>query len=168
MDKPSTDSTRALRQAFGAFPTGVTVITALRGDGTPAGLTVNSFCSLSLEPPLLLWSLTASSPNRALFEAASHFAVSVLAHDQEHVSKRFAGNGAAPSVKLNKFDGIALDKHVSGIPLIHGAAAQFVCKRHAHYPGGDHIIFSGEVEWYHRSHAAPLVFHAGHYKKLES
>ena len=175
MDKTISEPTRALRQAFGAFATGVTVITALRADSSPAGITVNSFSSLSLDPPMVLWSLMASSPNRPVFELASHFAVSILAHDQEHISKRFAGNGGAPQAaqaaltrQQNKFDGIALDKHVSGIPLIHGAAAQFVCKRHAQYPGGDHLIFVGEVEWHHRSHAVPLLFHAGHYKKLEA
>ena len=157
------DAARALRNAFGAFPTGVTIITTRDSQGSAVGLTVNSFTSVSLDPPLVLWSLAGDSPSRALFESTDTFAVSVLAQGQEDISKRFAAKGAT---RADKFKGVALDSHPSGLPLIHGAAAQFICRRQTTLPGGDHVIFLGEVTWFHRAHHAPLVFYAGHYRKL--
>jgi flavin reductase (DIM6/NTAB) family NADH-FMN oxidoreductase RutF len=116
--------TRRLRDTLGAYPTGVTVVTTRGPDGRAVGLTVNSFASLSLEPPLLLWSLANRSPNRRAFRAASHFAINVLAAGQETLARRFANPAVA-----DKFDGVAWQPSPAhGVPLLDGALAHFVCE----------------------------------------
>ena len=145
------------RKALGAFATGVTIITTRAEDGSPLGLTVNSFNSVSLNPPLVLWSLAENSLSLPAFQAAKHWAVHVLAADQDQLSARFARRGA------DKFSGLELDAGVGGIPLLRGCSARFQCSTAFQYQGGDHVIFVGNVLAFDRSDEAPLVFHSGRY-----
>lgn len=147
----------AYRAALGTFATGVTVITARSRDGTPVGLTANSFNSVSLDPPMVLWSLAKKSMSLPAFKAASHWAVHVLAADQEALSGRFARAGS------DKFAGLEVGANAQGVPLLAGCAARFECKTSFQYEGGDHLIFVGEVTAFERAERPPLVFHAGRY-----
>lgn len=148
---------REFRAALGCFATGVTVVTTRNGEGAPVGLTANSFNSVSLSPPLVLWSLARSSPSLAAFSAAPHWVVHILAADQEDLSKRFATRG------IDKFAGLDFDTGVDSVPLLRGCAARFQCRTAFQYDGGDHVIFVGEVIGFDRSPASPLVFHDGRY-----
>lgn len=148
---------REFRKALGSFATGVTIITTRGADGAPVGLTCSSFNSVSLDPPLVLWSLENASLSLPAFQGAKHWAVHVLAADQEELSGRFARRGAS------KFAGLALEEGVGGIPLLTGCTARFQCRNAFQYDGGDHVIFVGEVERFDRTEAAPLVFHGGRY-----
>lgn len=151
-------STREFRRALGRFATGVTVVTARGPDGALAGLTVNSFNSVSLSPPLVLWSLGRTSPSHEIFEVASHFAVNVLGADQMELSNRFARSGA------HKFDGVEWAAGQQGCPLLPRCCAWFECRVVARYPGGDHTIFIGEVEKFqHDVTREPLVYFGGEY-----
>lgn len=145
------------RKALGSFATGVTIITTRAADGTPMGLTANSFNSVSLNPPLVLWSLANSSMSLAAFRAASHWAVHVLGTDQEALSARFARRGES------KFVGLEVEEGVGGVPLLQGCSARFQCRTAFQYEGGDHVIFLGEVLSFDRNEAPPLVFHGGRY-----
>jgi flavin reductase (DIM6/NTAB) family NADH-FMN oxidoreductase RutF len=146
-----------LRRALGCFPTGVTVITTLDPDGAFVGLTVNSFNSLSLDPPLILWSLGTRSSNRRAFEAAGHFAVNILAEDQAAISRRFA------SPARHKFHGVATHAGLAGAPLIEGCAAYIECRTHSTQVAGDHLLFIGRVERVHTAGRRPLVYAGGRY-----
>lgn len=158
---PAPFDCRAFRNALGGFATGVTVVTAMAADGTPVGLTVSSFNSVSLEPPLVLWSLSANSPSLGIFESASHFAVNVLAANQEEVSNRFA------SRLEDKFDGVAWQPGLGGAPVLAGTCASFECANVARHAGGDHLIFIGQVERFTQDPAQPpLVFQGGRYRRL--
>jgi len=145
------------RKALGAFATGVTIITTKAADGSLIGLTANSFNSVSLNPPLVLWSLAETAASLPVFRAAEHWAVHVLASDQEELSGRFARRG------IDKFAGLDIETGVGGIPLLKGCTARFECRNAFQYEGGDHIIFVGEVLNFSRSESAPLVFHGGKY-----
>jgi 3-hydroxy-9,10-secoandrosta-1,3,5(10)-triene-9,17-dione monooxygenase reductase component len=145
------------RKALGSFATGVTIITTRAPDGTPVGLTANSFNSVSLQPPLVLWSLANTSMSLATFRAAQHWAVHVLATDQEELSARFAKRGES------KFAGLDVEEGVGGVPMLQGCSARFQCKTAFQYEGGDHVIFLGEVLAFDRNEMAPLVFHGGRY-----
>ncbi|MGJ8670231.1 MAG: flavin reductase [Oceanococcus sp.] len=147
----------AFRQALGSFATGVTIITTRTEDGEPLGLTVNSFNSVSLNPPMVLWSLAETYKGYEAFKKASHWAVHVLATDQEDLSNRFAGKAD------DKFSGLEFDDGINGNPLLKGCAARFECKTAFQYEGGDHLIFVGEVESFDQCDSAPLVFHSGRY-----
>ncbi|MDR0226173.1 MAG: flavin reductase family protein [Burkholderiaceae bacterium] len=149
---------RDLRRALGRFATGVTVITTRAGDGRRVGMTANSFSSVSLDPPLVLWSLSRQAPSAADFTGASHFAIHVLAAHQHHLSRRFA------TPQADKFGGLDCCEGVAGLPLIDGVIARFVCRNLRQYDGGDHLIFIGEVECYERFDGEPLVFHSGYYQ----
>lgn len=161
------DAGRLLRQALGAYPTGVTIVSARAPDGRAVGLTVNSFASLSLDPPLLLWSLANRSPNLRAFRSASHFAINVLARDQAALAKRFAS-----AAVLDKFDGVRLREspltmtHLA--PLIEGAVAHFVCASRDALEAGDHTLFIGRIEHHHCEQREPLVFHGGEFAGLVS
>ncbi|HTH98866.1 MAG TPA: flavin reductase family protein [Stellaceae bacterium] len=150
----------AFRHALGSFVTGVTIVTTLRPDGEPIGLTANSFNSVSLDPPLVLWSLNRASPNLAAFEAAGYFAINILAAEQMHLSQRFARH------RPDKFDGVPWQPGIGGTPLIDGVVAQFCCRHVASHDGGDHIIFIGEVEAFTHSDRRPLVFAHGRYMDM--
>ncbi|MBB2910453.1 flavin reductase (DIM6/NTAB) family NADH-FMN oxidoreductase RutF [Streptosporangium becharense] len=149
---------RSLREAFGQYATGVAVVTAALPGGGRAGVTVNSFTSVSLDPPLVLWCLSRRAPSAPAFLAAGRFAVNVLAADQEHLSRRFA----TPSP--DKFAGVETGRGPGGVPLLAGALARFTCRTATTYDGGDHLIFVGEVEHFERSDGEPLVFHSGGYR----
>ncbi|HYH19946.1 MAG TPA: flavin reductase family protein [Azospirillum sp.] len=146
------DDPRDLRRALGTFATGVTVVTTVGEGGQPIGLTVNSFSSVSLEPPLVLWSLVLKSPQLEVFRAARHFAVNILSDAQEALCRQFA----APVP--DRFAGVAWRPGVGGVPVIEGAVAQFECVTETSHPGGDHEIFIGRVARYRWSQRAPLLF----------
>ena len=149
-----------LRLALGRFVTGVTIVTCRDAAGRPVGLTANSFNALSLEPPLVLWSLRRISPSIEAFASATHFTINVLAEDQIHLSRRFARPSNA------KFDEGEWTDGQGGAPMLAGSVAVFECRRRSHHEAGDHILFIGEVERITGSAAAPLVYHAGHYRAL--
>jgi 3-hydroxy-9,10-secoandrosta-1,3,5(10)-triene-9,17-dione monooxygenase reductase component len=149
-----------LRQALGRFVTGVTIVTCRDENGEPVGLTANSFNALSLEPPLVLWSLRQSSSSIDAFTNASHFAINVLAADQVELSRRFARPSSA------KFDEGEWTDGQGGAPLLAGCVAVFECRRRSHHTAGDHVLFIGAVERIGGSASIPLVYHAGHYRTL--
>ncbi len=146
-----------LRSALGSFVTGVTIMTACDSNSRDVGVTANSFNSVSLDPPMVLWSLARTSGSLPVFADASHFVVHILAADQEHLSNRFARSAA------DKFDGLAIERGAGGAPLLPGTTARFQCRTAYKYDGGDHIIFVGEVEEFESSARPPLAFHGGRY-----
>ena len=148
---------RDLRKALGCFGTGVTIITAFAGDKRRVGLTVNSFASVSLNPPLVLWSLVSHSPNLSVFQEASHFTVNVLARHQEVLARNFA----LPS--HDKFAEIACKPGLGGAPVIDDVLAHFECRNAYRYYGGDHVIFLGVVEAYRYGTGEPLLFSRGQF-----
>jgi 3-hydroxy-9,10-secoandrosta-1,3,5(10)-triene-9,17-dione monooxygenase reductase component len=160
-NKPMSDNrefdAREFRNALGAFATGVTVVTTAAPDGSRAGVTANSFNSVSLDPPMILWSLARSSRNLATFELAPYWAVHILAADQDHLSNHFAKSSA------DKFVGLEIETGMGGIPLLKDYATRLQCKTAFKYEGGDHVIFVGEVLSFDRRDVAPLVFHGGKY-----
>jgi flavin reductase (DIM6/NTAB) family NADH-FMN oxidoreductase RutF len=151
-------NSRAFRNALGTFPTGVAVVTTCTAHGRPVGLTVNSFSSLSLDPPLILWSLKVNSPSLATFDHSPYFAVNILAEDQVKMSKRFAAS------RPRKFAKLELRAGVGGVPLLAGCAAHLECRRVGRHNGGDHVLYIGHVEQvaYDRT-KRPLVFYSGKY-----
>ena len=151
---------RDFRTALGCFPTGVCLITTLGPDGARVGMTANSFSSVSLDPPMVLWSLARTASSAPIFRDAEYFAINVLAEGDEEISSHFARSGAD---KFALFGG-RFDEGIAGVPLLQGAVATFEChSRHRHY-GGDHIIVIGVVERYaYDTSRAPLVFHRGRY-----
>lgn len=150
------------RKALGAFATGVTIITTKDQDEKPVGVTASSFNSVSLDPPLVLWSLSKTSLSRTAFEKSGHFAIHVLADTQDDLSNRFARSGAS------KFDGIDWNDGELSSPLLPDFAAIFECRTKYQYEGGDHIIFVGEVVSFEVHDKAPLLFHAGAYAERRS
>jgi flavin reductase (DIM6/NTAB) family NADH-FMN oxidoreductase RutF len=156
----STIDPRDFRNALGTFATGVTIVTAMAGDGKPYGLTCNSFASVSINPPLVLWSLGMYSQGLSVFQNASHFAVNVLGVSQRSLAARFAK--ASP----NKFDGIDWKPGLGNVPLLPDSVAYFQCRAANRYYGGDHVIFLGAVEAYTYNHKEPLLFVRGDYGRL--
>ncbi|HWI12559.1 MAG TPA: flavin reductase family protein [Burkholderiaceae bacterium] len=151
-------STRDFRAALGMFATGVTIVTARDSQGAPVGLTANSFNSVSLSPPLVLWSLARSAGSMPAFERGSHYAINILAADQHLLAERFASKAA------DRFEGVAFREGAGGAPILDGSAAVFECFNRSRYEEGDHVIFVGEVERCHRrAGAQPLIFHGGRY-----
>ena len=156
--RPPSFSAQEFRVALGMFATGVTIVTARSAEGQVIGLTANSFNSVSLSPPLVLWSLSQAAASLSVFSAGSHYAINVLASDQKALAERFASKGA------DRWTGVAFDEGAGGAPLLHGAAATFECFNRSRYEEGDHVIFVGEVErCTHRHGASPLLFHGGRY-----
>ena len=149
-----------LRQALGRFATGVTIVTCIDADGERIGLTANSFNALSLDPPLVLWSLRRSSASLAAFAQASHFAVNLLAEAQVDLSRRFAAPGE------HKFAEGTWSAGHFGAPVLAGCAAVFECAMASSQRAGDHVLFIGEVLALLESPVPPLVFQAGHYRLL--
>jgi 3-hydroxy-9,10-secoandrosta-1,3,5(10)-triene-9,17-dione monooxygenase reductase component len=149
-----------LRRALGTFVTGVTVVTTRTAAGDPVGLTVNSFNTVSLSPPLVLWSLSLHAASFEAFVQSSHFVVNVLGAHQIPLSERFAATGG------DKFAGVAWRKALADMPLLEGTAASFTCRNAHRFPGGDHLIFVGEVVAFERSARAPLVYANGGYAEL--
>lgn len=156
--KPPSFSARDFRAALGAFATGVTIVTARTPDGELVGFTANSFNSVSLNPPLVLWSLSRQARSLATLSTGSHYAINVLAADQRPLAERFAAQG------VDRWAGVDFAEGVAGAPLLAGASASFECFNRSRYDEGDHVIFVGEVErCRHRSGASPLLFHGGKY-----
>lgn len=145
------------RNALGTFTTGVTVITARGADGNPVGVTANSFNSVSLDPPLVLWSLAKNAGSLPVFEETDYFAVHILSNEQQDLSNRFASRGE------DKFKDLDVPNGLGNTPLLADCCARMQCKTAYRYEGGDHIIFVGEVLDLERSEATPLVFQAGKY-----
>ena len=151
-------STADFRAALGMFATGVTIVTARGADGEPVGLTANSFNSVSLEPPLVLWSLARSAGSMPAFERGSHYTINILAADQHALAERFASKAA------DRFRDLMFREGAGGAPILDGAAAVFECFNRSRYEEGDHVIFVGEVErCEQRAGAQPLIFHGGRY-----
>lgn len=148
---------RELRDVFGTFVTGVTVVTTRDAQGTPHGVTANSFSSVSIDPPLVLWSQSLKANSFPAFRDSEHFVVNILAEQQVDVSQRFARAGT------DKFDGVAVSSNEHGMPRIEGSTAFIECRKVATYPGGDHAVFLGQVERFHRTHSRPLAFGNGKY-----
>ena len=154
-------SERDFRDALAQFATGVAVVTA-EVDGRLLGSTVSSFSSVSLDPPLVLFSLARSALTYPLWRQATHFGVTVLGEDQSAISTRFAQSGA------DKWEGLAPLRGAAGIPVIAGGLVTFECETYALYDGGDHEIVVGRVLSFSRGEAPPLLFHGGRYRRLHS
>ncbi len=138
------------------FATGVTIVTARTTEGKLVGLTANSFNSVSLDPPLVLWSLARAAASMLAFSTGSHYAINILTAGQQALAKRFAAKG------VDRFADVAFGDGVGGAPLLVGAAASFECFNRSRYEEGDHVIFVGEVErCSYRAGASPLLFHGG-------
>lgn len=148
---------KALRQAFGTFATGVTVVTTRQPDGTPRGFTANSFTSVSLDPPLLLVCLAKTAHSADTFATAPHFAVNILAEDQKAVSGLFASR--AP----DKFAQCAWTPGPADMPLIDGSLAQFTCAAHQLVDAGDHLILIGRIDHFATTEGQPLGYFRGTY-----
>ena len=162
MDSPAPSSSRTdansdFRTALGTFATGVTIATTLDENGVPVGVTASSFNSVSLDPPMVLWSLSKSSFSRRAFTNSGRFAVHVLSEEQAALSDRFARS------QTDKWDGLAWHKGAHGSPLLDQHAAVFECRTAHEYDGGDHIILVGEVLAFQAYDKAPLLFHQGQY-----
>lgn len=160
MINPARDS-RAFRDALGLFATGITIVTTRARNGEPVGLTVNSFNSVSLDPPLVLWSLMLGSPSEEAFRACSHYAVHVLGDHQEALSTRFAGS------REQRFAGLQTASGLGDSPLIEGCLARFECRNDIQYAGGDHLIFVGRVERFERGAGHPLLYFGGGYRGID-
>ena len=146
------------RAALGMFATGVTIVTARAEDGTLVGLTANSFNSVSLSPPLVLWSLARRAGSMPVFSRGSHYAINILAADQKELAQRFATRD------IDRFAGVKFREGCGGAPVLEGCAAVFECANRSQYEEGDHVIFVGEVEACSRAdQAQPLIFHGGRY-----
>ena len=152
---------RSFRQALGQFPTGVAVVTAAHG-GRVIGMTANSFSSVSLDPPLVLWSVAKSSPNHDAFVAADAFAVHFLGADHRDLALRFGSRG------IDKFAGLIYVTGRTGAPLLEGLAPIFECKAWARYPGGDHTILVGEVVHMTERTHDPLLFPSGELRRIDA
>ncbi len=153
---------RDFRNALGLFATGVTIVTTRTATGDPIGLTANSFSSVSLAPPLVLWSLSLRSPNLPNFLQATHFAINVLARDQIALSQRFS------KPIPNKFEGVACSEGRERLPLLDGAAAQFECRTEARHYAGDHVIFIGHVLKYTHAERDALGYFRGRYAAMNT
>jgi len=150
----------AFRRALGRYPTGVTVVTTRSPRSGPIGLTVNSFASVSLYPPLILWSLGEDSANAADFLAAEYFTINVLANDQAALARQFA------RTEGDRFADVALRDGCGGAPILEQALSVFECRQEAVHPGGDHHILVGRVARFTTRPGHPLVFHEGEFRTL--
>ena len=157
---PGPETTQDFRNALGCFATGVTVVTCQSEHG-PLGMTVNSFTSVSLDPPLVLWCPAKNSLRYQAFADAESFAIHMLADDQQDVCLRFARDG------LN-FDGIGLEKDAGGPPVISGSLAVLECTRHTLHDGGDHAIIVGRVAGAVVNPGEPLLFSKGRFGAFEN
>jgi flavin reductase (DIM6/NTAB) family NADH-FMN oxidoreductase RutF len=145
------------RQALSQFATGVTVITTRLADGSFRGLTASSFNSVSLEPPLVLWSLGAQANSLPIFSGNSHYVINVLGAGQAHLAERFSRRSDNP------FADVDYELSRTGLPILKGVSAWFECHNRSRYPEGDHVIFVGEVEQCSCQPQASLLFHGGQF-----
>jgi flavin reductase (DIM6/NTAB) family NADH-FMN oxidoreductase RutF len=151
---------RDFRNALGTYATGVTIITASGADTKPYGITCNSFASVSLNPPLVLWSIVLYSSSLSVFQNASHFAVNVLGASQQALANKFAKSSG------DKFTGVDWTPGLGDAPLLTESVANFQCRSVNRYYGGDHVIFLGAVEAYSYSPKEPLLFSRGGYGRF--
>lgn len=145
------------RRALSSFATGVGVVTTVDNNGEKAGITINSFNSVSLDPPLVLWSIGNDSQCFEIFTAAEYFAVNVLAKYQVDLCDRFALSSS------DKFDGLECDSGLKGVPILHDCCSSFVCQTEHLYDGGDHKIIVGRVLQFTDHEVDPLIFYRGHF-----
>jgi flavin reductase (DIM6/NTAB) family NADH-FMN oxidoreductase RutF len=155
--RPPAFTTREFRDALAQFATGVTVICAPGPEGRFVGFTANSFNSVSLDPPLVVWSLDRRAIGLGAFENAERYAINVLANDQVELARRFSRPHA------DRFAGVPYRLGMAGVPLIDGCVAWLECRQHARHRTGDHILFIGEVETCARNTGRGLVFHHGRF-----
>lgn len=151
---------RQLRNTLGAFATGVTVITTLDSDGTPRAMTANSFSSVSLDPPLVLWSIGKSAMAFNAFTCCQHFVVHVLKQEQQALSARVASREA------RTFDDLSMEHGIGNVPMFSDFLARIQCELHECLPGGDHIIVIGKVLDIELREGDPLLFYSGQYREL--
>jgi len=157
---PSLDQ-MALRRVCGAYATGVAIVSASCADGTHCGLTINSFTSVSLDPPLILWSLRSASPSLPHFDGEGPFAISILAEGQDALAMRFARPAE------NKFEGVPVQGGALGTPVIGGSVAHLECRPYSRMEAGDHIVFVWEVVAVSESPIeAPLAFFGGKFHRI--
>ncbi|MFC3107224.1 flavin reductase family protein [Undibacterium arcticum] len=145
------------RQALSQFATGVTVITTRLADGSFLGLTASSFNSVSIDPPLVLWSLSNQATSMPVFSANSHYVINVLGAGQHQLAEQFSRRVE------NRFDGVDFELSSTGHPILKGVSAWFECHNRSRYPEGDHVIFVGEVECCDVHPQRALVFHDGRF-----
>ena len=150
------------RQALSQFATGVTVITTRLADGSFRGLTASSFNSVSLDPPLVLWSLGNGANSLPIFSGNSHYVINVLSAGQAHLAQRFSRRTDKP------FEGVEYELSRTGQPILTGASAWFECHNRSRYPEGDHVIFVGEVEEGAFHPQASLIFHGGQFGSTQT
>ncbi|MBW8636999.1 flavin reductase family protein [Hoeflea sp. WL0058] len=148
---------RGLRNALGKFATGVAVATTVTQDGKPVGVTINSFTSVSLEPALVLWSLTRNSPNLRHFTGHGWFGINILSASQSEVSRVFA------SPTPDRFEKIDWRYGIHGVPVLDGTLARFECEVERVADGGDHLVFFGHVHAHNEEEREPLLFFSGQY-----
>lgn len=150
------DAAGEFRRVMGQFATGVTIMTTIAADGTPHGMTVNSFSSLSLDPPLVLWSIRQTSASYPVFKTAQHFAINILSSAQEETSRIF-------SKPVDRFAEVKWEEGIERLPLIKGSLAWVQCEMHSGMPGGDHTIFIGKVIRAQTFNKTPLLYWRGTY-----
>lgn len=155
---PGPERSRDFRDALARFATGITVVTTITPRG-PQAITANSFASVSLDPPIVLWSIGRQSKRFAAFAECSHFAIHVLSSGQCDLSQRFARSGQG-------FDGLAYEFGEGGVPLLEGCLSRFECRRWSGHEGGDHLIVLGAVTAASIGDGEPLVFFGGDYGRL--
>src|SRR6266853_67169 len=151
---------RDFRNALGTYATGITIITVAMADGKPYGLTCNSFASVSLNPPLVLWSLGLYSSSLSVFQNANHFVINVLGTSQQALANKFAKSSE------DKFAGVEWTPGLGNAPLLADSVATFQCRAANRYYGGDHVIFLGAVEAYSYNREEPLLFARGGYGRF--
>jgi len=157
---PGAFDATAFRRCLGEYVTGVTVITTVDAQGVPYGVTANSFSSVSLDPPLVLWSMRLNASSFPAYSQAEHFGINILAEDQVEISNRFAKSGP------DRFAGVATRPGMSGVPMIDGCVAQLECRRETNYPGGDHVVFICRVLRIDTLPRKPLAFRSGKYMSI--
>ena len=156
-----TIDTKELRFAFGNFATGITIVTSLDADGEPLGITANSFSSVSLDPPLVLFSVDRGAYSLEAFQISRRFAINILSTDQEDMSNRFA------KASVDKWSGVDFETWETGCPILTGSLASFDCRTWQTYDGGDPVIFVGEVEQMSlNTDLEPLLFFRGRYDRV--
>lgn len=153
---------RALRDAFGQFATGVTVITTIGDEGAPVGMVANSFSSVSMDPPLILWSIGLKTPSLGAFRSHPSFAINIMCQD----SKDLVHNFSRPSD--TKFADVGWTKGIDGVPILDRAATVLECRTENRYEGGDHEIYLGRVCRFSITDKEPLIFHKGKFAEIGS
>lgn len=159
-NNPARFQSRELRDVYGTFVTGVTIVTTLDKQGRPFGVTANSFSSVSLDPPLVVWSQGLKAYSYPIFNGAERFVINILARNQLELSRRFS------SPIEDRFAGTDTLQGIDGLPIIAGCVAFLECRKVASFPGGDHTLYLGEVENFESSNRDPLAFSRGQYEAI--